>query len=92
MLAGADADMGRSAVEAAVACIHGIDKRGTYPSPGAFRIGCIKAPLHNLYASRITFLGKRIGVDTCRKERNKERKTTDGPLVSVGAIFMCNSI
>lgn len=89
MLAGADADMGRSAVEAAVACIHGIDKRGTYPSPGAFRIGCIKAPLHNLYASRITFLGKRIGVDHVGK---KERKTTDGPLVSVGAIFMCNSI
>ena len=74
MLAGADADMGRSAVEAAVACIHGIDKRGTYPSPGAFRIGCIKAPLHNLYASRITFLGKRIGVDTCGKERKKDNR------------------
>jgi hypothetical protein len=83
MLAGADADMGRSAVEAAVACIHGIDKRGTYPSPGAFRIGCIKAPLHNHFLENV-LVWIHVG--------KKERKTTDGPLVSVGAIFMCNSI
>jgi hypothetical protein len=77
-LAVGDAGTRHSAVEGAVVCIHGIDKRGCCPLFCTFRIGCIGAPLHNLYASRITFAWTCTGRDGgCGLHVEKNKKEFD---------------